>query len=164
MYGNARRYSRGVRRKANGMMTDVALSTEPVIERSLYSLLVPFPVVCFFGAFATDLAYWGSTSFIWETFSVWVLAAGLVMAAVTVLAAIIDLLMKRRFHIGVLRAVCAVLIVALSLVNVFVHSRDGYTAVVPTGITLSGVVVALLIVTAALGRTIVTRPSAARIR
>jgi uncharacterized membrane protein len=33
------------------------------------------------------------------------------------------------------------LVIALSLINVFVHSRDGYTAVVPTGIILSGIVV-----------------------
>ncbi|MET0220772.1 MAG: DUF2231 domain-containing protein [Tardiphaga sp.] len=146
------------------MIAEATLSADSGFERSLYSIFVPFPVVCFVGAFATDLAYWGSASFIWETFSVWLLATGLVMAGVTVLAGIVDLLVKRRFHIGMVRAVCAVLIVLLSLVNVFVHSRDGYTAVVPTGITLSGIVVALLVVTAAIGRTIVTRTSIARIR
>jgi uncharacterized membrane protein len=144
------------------MMADTTFSDKTTFERPLYSFLIQFPVVCFVGAFATDLAYWASASFIWETFSVWLLAAGLVMAGLTVLAGIIDLLMKRRFHIGVVRGLGAVLIVVLSLVNVFVHSRDGYTAVVPTGITLSGIVFLLLVVTAAIGRTIVTRSSVAR--
>jgi uncharacterized membrane protein len=144
-------------------MAQIALPAEPTFERPLYSFLIPFPVVFFFGAFATDLAYWGSASFEWETFSVWLLAAGLVMAAACVFAGIVDLLMKRRFHIGGLRSICAVLIVLLSLVNVFVHSRDGYTAVVPTGITLSGIVVLLLVVTAAIGRTVVYRTPPARI-
>jgi uncharacterized membrane protein len=36
----------------------------------------------------------------------------------------------------------------LSLLNAFVHSRDGYTAVVPTGLTLSALVVAILLFTA----------------
>jgi uncharacterized membrane protein len=36
----------------------------------------------------------------------------------------------------------------LSLFNAFVHSRDGYTAVVPTGLMLSALVVAVLILTA----------------
>jgi uncharacterized membrane protein len=33
----------------------------------------------------------------------------------------------------------------LSIFNVFIHSRDGYTAVVPTGLTLSGVVLVVLL-------------------
>jgi uncharacterized membrane protein len=33
----------------------------------------------------------------------------------------------------------------LSIVNVLVHSRDGYTAVVPTGLALSGLVTVLLL-------------------
>lgn len=35
---------------------------------------------------------------------------------------------------------------ALSLVNVLVHSRDGYTAVVPQGLILSALVVFVLLV------------------
>jgi uncharacterized membrane protein len=35
----------------------------------------------------------------------------------------------------------------LSLVNAFVHSRDGYTAIVPTGLMLSGLVVVILLLT-----------------
>ena len=37
--------------------------------------------------------------------------------------------------------------VLLALVNAFVHSRDGYTAVVPTGLILSAVVVVILAIT-----------------
>jgi uncharacterized membrane protein len=144
-------------------MSQIALPAGPPSERPFYSFLIPFPVVCFVGAFVTDIAYLGSTSFIWETFSVWLLAAGLVMAAASVFAGIVDLLMKRRFEIGAGRLICACLVVVLSLVNVFIHSRDGYTAVVPTGIVLSGVVVLLLVATAALGRTVVYRAHPARI-
>jgi uncharacterized membrane protein len=34
----------------------------------------------------------------------------------------------------------------LSLLNAFVHSRDGYTAVVPQGLCLSAIVTVLLLV------------------
>jgi uncharacterized membrane protein len=47
----------------------------------IHPMLVPFPIVCFVGAFLTDLVYWRSMSFIWETFSVWLLTAGLITAA-----------------------------------------------------------------------------------
>jgi uncharacterized membrane protein len=40
------------------------------------------------------------------------------------------------------------LAVLLSVINAFVHSRDGYTAVVPTGLMLSGLVVVVLLLTA----------------
>jgi uncharacterized membrane protein len=50
-----------------------------------------------------------------------------------------------------------VAVLVLSLVNAFVHSRDGYTAVVPQGLILSGLVVLLLIVTGWLGGLMVYR-------
>jgi uncharacterized membrane protein len=40
------------------------------------------------------------------------------------------------------------LALALSIINAFVHSRDAYTSVVPTGLVLSGLVVAILAITA----------------
>ena len=48
------------------------LSTFPVrfSDRPLYSFLVQFPVVCFFGTWLSDLAYWRKQLFMWETFSV----------------------------------------------------------------------------------------------
>jgi uncharacterized membrane protein len=49
------------------------------------------------------------------------------------------------------------LAVFLSLVNAFVHSRDGYTAVVPTGLMLSGLVIVVLVLTALVGRALANR-------
>jgi uncharacterized membrane protein len=46
--------------------------------------------------------------------------------------------------------------VLLSLINAFVHSRDGYTAVVPAGVTLSALVVVLLL-TAKVGTALTNR-------
>ena len=49
------------------------------------------------------------------------------------------------------------LVIVLSVINVFVHSRDGYTAVVPTGIVLSGLVVLIMMITGWMGREMVYR-------
>ncbi len=49
------------------------------------------------------------------------------------------------------------LAVLLSLLNAFVHSRDGYTAVVPTGVMLSGLVVVILLITGWAGRALIAR-------
>ena len=50
-----------------------------------------------------------------------------------------------------------VLVMVLSFVNALVHSRDGWTAVVPTGLVLSTIVVLLLLFTGWQGWTMVYR-------
>jgi uncharacterized membrane protein len=112
--------------------------------RTIHQSLAPFPVAYFTAAFVTDLAYWQTTEVMWERFSVWLIAGGLVMAALVAVAAVVDLALRRQ-RPAWLSALGYLLAVALSLLNVFVHSRDGYTAVVPTGLTLSAVVVAILV-------------------
>jgi uncharacterized membrane protein len=49
------------------------------------------------------------------------------------------------------------LAVSLSLINAFVHSRDGFTAVVPTGLLLSGLVVVILLFTGLISSPLVSR-------
>jgi uncharacterized membrane protein len=80
----------------------------------------------------------------WERFSVWLIAGGLVIAALVAIAAAVDLAFGRQKPAW-FRAFSYLAAVLLSLLNVFVHSRDGYTAVVPTGLTLSAIVVAILV-------------------
>ena len=115
--------------------------------RTIHQMLVPFPVAYFTAALVTDLAYWRTDEVMWERFSVWLIAGGLVMAALVALAAIVDLAFARQKPAWI-RAFGYVLAVLLSLVNVLVHSRDGYTAVVPVGLTLSAIVVAILFLVA----------------
>jgi uncharacterized membrane protein len=79
----------------------------------------------------------------WYRFSVWLIAGGLVMAALVALAAMVDLFRNQRP--AWTHALAYATAVVLSVLNVLVHSRDGYTAVVPTGLTLSGVVVIVLL-------------------
>jgi uncharacterized membrane protein len=129
--------------------------------RTIHQTLVPFPVAYFTAAFATDLAYWRTAEVMWERFSVWLIAGGLVMAALVAITAVIDLVFARQKPAW-FRAIAYMSAMLLSLLNVFVHSRDGYTAVVPTGLTLSVIVVAILVFTVATGWTLTTRRRGAR--
>jgi uncharacterized membrane protein len=135
-------------------------STASLGGHPLHPMLVPFPVACFVGAFLTDIAYSQTYAVMWETFSVWLLTAGLIMGGFAVLAGLIDFLGSRRIR-GLTyawpHALGNLLVMVLSLVNAFVHSRDGYTAVVPTGIALSGLVVLIMIVTGWMGWSMVYR-------
>jgi len=118
---------------------------------AFYPLLALFPVAFFFGAFVTDWAYWHAPDAMWETFSIWLITAGLLMAGLSVVAGFIDLISQRR-NTAVkpvwIHKLAIVVAFVLAFINALVHSRDGYTAVVPTGLILSGLVVGILLCTA----------------
>jgi uncharacterized membrane protein len=120
--------------------------------RPIHNMPASFSIAYFAGALVTDLVYWQTPDVLWERFSIWLIAAGLVMAAVAAVAYVFDFASGRQIDRPALpRVVGYGLAVVLSLINAFVHSRDGYTAVVPTGLTLSGLVVVVLVLTALAG-------------
>ena len=142
------------------MQNGNARSIASIAGHPIHPMLVPFPIVCFFGAFVTDLVYWWTDGVQWETFSVWLLSAGLVMAGFAVIAGLIDFIGNR--HIRALRpawfhVIGNVVALILALINAFVHSRDGYTAVIPTGLLLSTLVVLILMFNAWTGWSMVYR-------
>jgi uncharacterized membrane protein len=118
----------------------------------IHRILVSFSAAYFAGALVTDLVYWQMPDVLWERFSIWLIAAGLVMAGLAAIAYVIDLAGGRQIDRPAWPRVAGyALAVLLSVINAFVHSRDGYTAVVPTGLMLSGLVVIVLLLTAWIG-------------
>jgi uncharacterized membrane protein len=119
----------------------------------IHKVLVSFSVAYFTGALVTDLVYWQMPDVVWERFSIWLITAGLIVAGLAIIAYAIDLAAGRKIDRPAWpRVVSYALAVALSLINALVHSRDGYTAVVPTGLMLSGLVVVVLLLTAWVAR------------
>jgi uncharacterized membrane protein len=134
-------------------------STAKPRGRPLHRILVSFSAAYFAGALVTDLVYWQTPDVLWERFSIWLVAAGLIMAGLATIAYVIDLAGGRQIdRPSWPRVVGYALAVLLSLINAFVHSRDGYTAVVPTGLMLSGLVVVVLLLTAWVGMALANRP------
>jgi uncharacterized membrane protein len=124
----------------------------------IHPILLTFSIACFAGAFVTDLVYWRTAAVTWETFSDWLITVGLILAGLAIIAFVIDLVGGKRIRNPAWpRAVGYVVAVLLSLLNAFVHSRDGYTAVVPTGLTLSALVVVILLFTGWMGRALRSR-------
>jgi uncharacterized membrane protein len=133
-------------------------STAKPRGRPIFPTLVPFPIACFAGALVTDLVYWWTTAVMWERFSIWLITAGLIVAGFAAIAGLIDLATGKRFRrLAWPHMVGYLIALLLSLTNAFVHSRDAYTAVVPTGLMLSGLVVIVLLFTGWLGSTLVYR-------
>src|SRR5229473_5833213 len=126
--------------------------------RPIHKMLVSFSAAYFAGALVTDIVYWQMPDVLWERFSIWLIVAGLIMAGLATIAYVIDLAGRRRVDRPVWpRVVGYALAVLLALINAFVHSRDGYTAVVPTGLMLSGLVVAVLLLTASVAAALANR-------
>ena len=106
----------------------------------IYLLLFPIPVVCFVAALVTDIAYAASAFLMWLHFSEWLIAAGLALGGLAALALLIEFFARPAIRAGAfgwahLALFCAALVV--ELFNALVHSIDGWTAVVPTGLILS---------------------------
>jgi uncharacterized membrane protein len=131
-------------RSANGPIS--------VIRRPLSSMLLPIPVVCFLGALLTDFTYMNSSgNLIWVNFSSWLLAAGLLFGAFAGLVLLIDAIRGAASWIQF-----GLLLVAwiVEFINSLVHARDGWTAVVPLGLTLSIIGAVLILVTGWLGQSV----------
>jgi uncharacterized membrane protein len=127
--------------------------------RPIHKMLVSFSAAYFAGALVTDLVYWQMPNVLWERFSIWLIVAGLIMAGLAAIAYVIDLAGGRQIDTPAWpRVVGYVLAVLLSLMNAFIHSRDGYTAVVPTGLMLSGLVIVVLLLTAWVGAALANHP------
>ena len=133
-------------------------STAKPRGRPIHKMLVSFSAAYFTGALVTDIVYWQMPDVVWERFSIWLIVAGLVVSGIAVIAYLIELAARSKIERpawpGVVGYAVAVL---LSLINAFVHSRDGYTAVVPTGLMLSGLVVVVLLLTALTGMALANR-------
>ncbi|EGF30774.1 hypothetical protein IMCC9480_793 [Oxalobacteraceae bacterium IMCC9480] len=117
-------------------------------------MLVQFPAVCFVATLVTDIAYWRTQLFLWETFSIWLLTAGCVLAGLAGIVGLIGFVRDRRLRMAPMawpHALASLLALVLSIANAFVHSRDGYVAVVPDGLTLSCIVVLVMLVVTWMG-------------
>ncbi len=118
---------------------------------SIHIALLAFPIACFTLTVLTDLAYWATENLLWLHFSEWLLLAGLVASGIELLIRLIEWIARKRRPTW-LAVIGAVVVMLLAIWNSFVHTIDGWQAVVPTGLTLSIVTVIAMIITAWLGR------------
>ena len=125
-------------------------STAKIAGHPIHPMLIPFPIAFFVGTFACDIAYWLAGNPNWAMVTPWLLGAGIIMAALAALAGLTDVLGEARiralsdawWHAG-----GNVLVVLVEIVNFFLRYGQGSSAVLPTGIILSAIVVAALLFT-----------------
>ena len=122
-------------------------STAKIADHPIHPMLIPFPIVCFVGAFVTDIVYSQNRDAGWADASLWLLGVGLVMAALAAVAGFTDYLGDeriRRLGDALKHMLANVTAVVLELVNLVLRLKNPDFAA-STGIWISGIVVLILL-------------------
>jgi uncharacterized membrane protein len=127
-----------------GLRSQTTIGGHPV-----HPMLVPFPIAFLVGAFASDLAFWGTREQFWALMSAWLIGAGVVTGVVAAVFGLVDFLFIRRvraipaawYHFA---ANAAMLVI--SLWNGARRLDDAVGAVLPLGLVLSAAVTVLLLI------------------
>jgi uncharacterized membrane protein len=125
-------------------------STAKIAGHPIHPMLIPFPIAFFVSTLACDVAFWVSRNDLWVTATIWLLGAGLIMAALAALAGLTDVIgdpQIRGLNDAWLHAGGNVVAVLIELYNFFSRYEHGSTAVLPTGFILSLIVVVILLFT-----------------
>jgi len=122
-------------------------STAQIGGHPIHPMLIPFPIVCFIGALVTDIVFLNNHDPGWATASRYLLAVGLVMAALAAVAGLTDFMGDERIRgmgDALKHMLANVTAVVLELVNFFVRLNSD-AAIAKVGIYLSVVVVLVLV-------------------
>ncbi|MEY9128098.1 putative membrane protein [Bradyrhizobium yuanmingense] len=135
-------------------------STAQIAGHPIHPMLVPIPITCFVGALLTDIAYVASAEIMWANCSAWLLLAGIVFGVLAAIAGLIDFLGNRLVRAQAPawpHLIGNAVVLILSIVNLMIHMRDGWTSVWPSGLALSALTVLILPITGWLGWALVCR-------
>ena len=125
-------------------------STASIAGHPIHPMLIPFPIAFFVATFVCDVVFWLTSNTMWTTAAIWLLGAGIVMAALAALAGLTDVVGEPRiralndvwWHAG-----GNVVVVLIQLYNWWIRYSAGTSAVVPEGLVLSLIVVCILVFT-----------------
>ena len=139
------------------MATPVLIHRRPLL---LHPPFVSAAAALLIAVFVTDLMYYRTSLMQWANFSAWLLVAGLVVALIAAILLLLDFLLGHTGPIHRAEFVGLAIVAVLSVFNVFIHSRDAWTSVVPQGIIISAICAILLLVMSFRGWSV----TAARVR
>lgn len=140
--------------------TSGAGSRAAIFGHPLHPMLVGFPIAFFIGAFVADLAFLILGDAFWARGSFWLLVGGFAMGLVAALPGSIDLLTiqhARRWGLAWTHGLLNLCVLTGALVNLLSRRADVTGAILPYGLLLSALTVALLGVSGWLGGEMVFR-------
>lgn len=118
-----------------------ARSQTPTLH-PLHAVLLAGTVPLYVGAMLSDITYAYSYQVQWTNFASWLITGGLLLGAVVLLWAVVDLLRGDRAPRSVVYSALLLATWILAFVNALVHARDAWASM-PAGLVLSVLVVVL---------------------
>ena len=131
--------------------TRLPITGPALFLNSIHLTLRSFPIACLTLALLTDIAYLQTSNLLWLHFSEWLLLAGLAFGIIAIVLSGVEFLF-RRVRPAWSAVFAAIVVLVLAALNNFVHTADGWTAVMPWGVTLSALTVIAMLITAWFGR------------
>ncbi|HEX5509089.1 MAG TPA: DUF2231 domain-containing protein [Pseudolabrys sp.] len=125
-------------------------STAQIAGHPIHPMLIPFPIAFFVSTFVCDLVFWATGSATWAAATLWLLGAGLIVAALAAVMGLIDVfgdVQIRNLSDAWLHAGGNILAVLIELYNWYARYAHGSASIIPTGLILSFVVVLILLFT-----------------
>lgn len=132
------------------MPTRNPVSTANFFGHPIHPMLIPFPIAFFVATFVCDLVFWRTGYQLWTTAALWLLGAGIVMAALAAIAGLTDFIGDKRIRNisdAWRHAIGNVIAVLVSVFSFYWRYRHGVAAVIPVGVVMSLVVVCILLFT-----------------
>ncbi|RZA20073.1 MAG: hypothetical protein EOP93_07045 [Lysobacteraceae bacterium] len=123
-------------------MTPSAEQRSPHQASSFHVLLLGASLALFLGALLSDLAYAKSFEIQWNNFASWLIAGGLVLAALALVCALFGLAPSRRTPNAILHALLLLATWVVGFFNALMHARDAWASM-PGGLVMSVVVFVL---------------------
>jgi uncharacterized membrane protein len=117
-------------------------STAQIAGHPIHPMLIPFPIVFFVSTFLCDIAFKSTGTPGWATATIWLLGAGLIMAALAALAGLTDFFgdpQIRAIDDAWWHAGANIVAVLLSLYNFYLRYAD------PTAAGTQGLIVSLIV-------------------
>jgi len=113
--------------------------------RPLHALLLGGALALFLGALLSDIAYSKTFEIQWNNFASWLIAGGLVVAALALVCALFGLAPSRRTPGTILHVLFLLAAWVVGFFNALMHARDAWASM-PGGLVMSVVVVLLGII------------------
>ncbi|CCM78126.1 DUF2231 domain-containing protein [Rhizobium mesoamericanum] len=135
-------------------MADPRMMAAGAAPPSISTVPLHFCAAFLIGALVTDIVYWKTAEMTWADFSAWLLTAGLLIGIIAAATLVIDVIrgaISLEPIVSWIYLACLILAFVLSVFNLFIHSRDAWTSVVPSGLALSAFTAAAIAVAALLG-------------
>jgi len=124
-------------------------STAQIAGHPIHPMVIGFPIACFVLTLVSDLTFYATSNEFWAAASLWLLGIGLITAALAAGTGLIEVFgdnRVRRLSDTRVHAITIAIALLLSLYNWYERFEHGSSAVVPTGLVLSVVVVLVLLV------------------